>query len=232
MERAALVVAGLAVGVLIAAAAVTVLDDGDGAPPLERRPVGELAFPALEHDPAAAADLLAAWQRWRHATFITSGTWSRQLDAGGDPLIGPSYRVQDPPRRLVIRLGSTVERIDESISVCDAADEGFDAPECVGGAASLSYEERVASEMLLVGAYIEGAGRLYDVAAGEIDGCFQAEIEVAALTSPWGRWAEFCFDHATGALVSSRVRRPSAVDVEDLRVVSDSVTEADFAPAE
>lgn len=206
---------------------LVVLDDDDPHV-LRRRSLDELAFPALDHDPEAAAELLVAWERWRNATFVTSGTWTRELDDGSEPLVGPSYRVQDPPRRLVVRLGATVERIDDAVAACDADEEGFDAPGCVVGVGAASYAERVANEMAVVETYVQGEDRRYDVAFGEDPGCLRAEAEVVTLASPWGRWAEFCFEPRTGALVSSRVRRPSAVDTESLRLVSDVVTDADF----
>ena len=204
-----------------------ILDDDPD--PLDRRSLDELAFPALDHDPAAADDLLVAWERWRNATFVTSGTWTRELDDRSEPLVGPSYRVQEPPRRLVVRLGSTVERIDGAVAACDADAEGLDAPGCLVGQGAASYDERVANEMAVVVTYVQGDDRLYDVAYGPERGCLRAEVKVVTLASPWGRWAEFCFDEGTGALLSSRVRRPSAVDTESLRLVSDVVTDADFS---
>lgn len=226
MERLGVVVGGLVIGFLVALGLYLAFDDDTGR--IDRRPIDELSFPALDHDPVAAADLVAAWSRWREATFVTSGTFTRTLDSGGDPLTGPSYRVQAPPRRLVVRLGSTIERVDDTVASCDADEESLAAPDCIAGDTSLTYDERVAAELLIVQAYVEGEARLYDVAHGNEEGCFQAELEVAQLAAPWGRWAEFCFDELTGALVGSRVRRASAVDVEDLRVVRSTVTDADF----
>lgn len=216
-------VAALVIGVVVLEA-----DDPDAD---RRRSLDELTFPALDHDPDAAAELLVAWERWRTATFITSGTWTRELDDRSEPLVGPSYRVQDPPRRLVVRLGATVERIDDLVAACDADADGFDAPGCVAAEGALTYDERVAREMAVVATYVEGDDRRYDVAFGPEPGCLRAEVEVVTLAAPWGRWAEFCFDEGSGALLSSRVRRPSAVDTESLRLVSDIVTDADFAPA-
>ena len=236
MGRVALVLGGLAAGVLLAIGLSLVFaddaGDADGAS-FERRPLDELRFPPVDHDPAAATELVEAWARWRGATFVARGTWTRELDdPTQDVLAGGSYRVQDPPRRLVVRLGSTVERIDGDVSVCDSGDDSLVAPACTDGAGVLTYDERVAREMAVVAAYVEGPDRAYDAAAGPDDGCHRVELVAPALASPWGRWAEFCFDEATGALVSSVVRRASAVDTEQLRVVSDTVTDADFDPEE
>jgi hypothetical protein len=222
------VLGAFAIGLIAAVVIGVVALDADDPDPLRRRSLDELAFPALDHDPDAATELLGAWERWRTATFITSGTWTRELDDGSEPLVGPSYRVQDPPRRLVVRLGATVERIDGAVAACDADEEGFDAPGCIASEGGASYDERVAKELAVVATYVQGDDRLYDVAFGEEPGCLRAEVEIVTLVSPWGRWAEFCFDEGTGALLSSRVRRPSAVDTESLRLVSDVVTDADF----
>jgi len=204
-------------------------DDSSPTPTVSQgRPV-ETSFPAIDHDPAAAADLVESWSAWRAGTFVVDGTWSRTLDSGGPPLSGTVHIVQSPPRRVVERLGSTVELFDGSVAACDssAADE-VALPPCVAGESGLSYQQRVESELALVRGYVDGDGRIYDVGRGLISGCYRAELEVTTLGSPWGRWAEFCFDSESGALLSSRIRRQSAVDVEVDAVTSTVVTAADF----
>jgi len=145
------------------------------------------------------------------------------------PLSGPVHVVQDPPRRIVERLGATVEMFDNSVASCEpASEDSVSAAPCVAGATGMSYQQRVDAELDLVGSYVGGDTRIYDVAFGLLPRCYRVELVVAALGSPWGRWAEFCFDRESGALISSRVRRQSAVDVE-LNLVTDSVVvEADF----
>ncbi len=203
--------------------------DSSKAPTVsEGRPV-ETTFPAVDHDPTAAADLVVTWQAWRMGTFVVDGTWTRTLDSGGPPLSGAVHIVQSPPRRVVERLGSTVELFDGSVAACDAssADEAT-APPCVAGESGLTYQQRIDAELALVRGYVQGDERIYDVGRGLISGCFRAELVVTTLGSPWGRWAEFCFDSGSGALLSSRIRRQSAVDVEVDAVTNSVVTEADF----
>ena len=163
-------------------------------------------FAPVEHDPAAAASLIDAWARWRTGTFVTAGTWTRTVDGRPeDPLVGEVSLVQDPPRRQVVRLGSLVTDINDQER----------------------FENLVVAELGLVGGYVVGADRLYDVArVSEV--CFQVELIAPALASPWGRWAEYCFDDGSGALVSARVRRQSAIDVERAVVVTTDVSAADF----
>lgn len=233
MERAALLIGGIAVGVLLAVGAAMVFL-GDDSADSDVGGAVSTSFPAIDHDPAAATALIDAWQRWRQATFATTGSWERVLDTGGDPLAGPTMRVQEPPRRLVVRLGATVERVDDTVAVCDRDGDpddgafGIDAPDCVEGVGGLDYEERVEREVEVVTGYVVGSDRGYDVGRGEIDGCFRAEARVPTITSPWGRWAEFCFDADTGALQSSRIRKPSAVDTEITESIRVDVTAADF----
>ena len=111
MDRALIVLLGAvvaAVGVIgVAAIWLTVTTD-DGDPIVLEPGVTEgVSFPAIDHDPAGAAALVTAWQRWRTASFVSVGTWTRTIDARPDePLTGDVYVAQAPPRRLVVRLGA------------------------------------------------------------------------------------------------------------------------------
>lgn len=228
MNRIAKIGVGLLFG-FVAALVIGAIVIDEPSPVVSEGRAVDNRFPAVDHDPEAATELMAAWLRWRTATFIADGTWSRTLDAGGQPLTGPVHIVQDPPRRLVQRLGSTVELFDDAVASCEPADDGTDpvAP-CVSGSSGLTYQQRVDSELALVRAYVTGESRIYDTGRGLIDGCYRAELNAAALGSPWGRWAEFCFDPASGALLSSRIRRQSAIDVEFDEVTSTVVADSDF----
>ncbi|MDW3220347.1 MAG: hypothetical protein R8F63_17195 [Acidimicrobiales bacterium] len=223
MRPVILVVAGVAIGLLAAVVLTTVVWDDepdDSGPPLE------LSFPPVDHDVDAAEALIVAWNRWRTATFVTSGTWTRTLDDGGEPLIGDVLVAQDPPRRLVFRLGSVSESIDGSVTTCDTSTDQAISPGCLAASSQRTYAERVADEMQLVLGFVVGDARLYDVARD--DGCFQVELREPLLRSTWGRAAAFCFDEETGALLSSRVRRQSATDVEITTSIRTDVTDDDF----
>lgn len=224
VRLAVLIAGGVVVGVLavLGVAALTTDDDSDER---DLAPI-ELSFPTVDHDESAAEALVVAWDRWRNATFVSSGTWTRTLDSGVEPLTGDAYIAQDPPRRLVMRLGAVIESIDGTLVTCDNPSEPVIVPGCSEVDGLRSYEERLHSEMSLVLGYVRGDERIYDVA--EIDGCFHVELIPAALRSPWGRAAQFCFDEETGALASSRVRRQSAVDEEIALVIRADVDDADF----
>ncbi len=224
MQRVLLAAAGIGIGVLLVLGVDALR--GGSADPRPREPA-TTSFPAIDHDPAAADELVVAWERWRTATFVSSGTWSRVLDSGGAPLEGPVYTAQDPPRRLSLRLGAVVDEIDGAVARCDLPTEDLIVPDCVSGDTGQGYDERVEREMDLVVQYVSGSTRIYDVGFGAA-GCFRVELEVAALASPWGRWSEFCFDAESGALWSSRTRRQSAVDVEQVIAIRIDVTDDDF----
>jgi len=224
MRAMLLVVGGVVAGVIavLGVAAFVIGDDGEGAEP---RAI-ELSFRSVEHDEVSAENLVVAWNRWRTSTFVSSGTWTRTLDSSDSPLTGDSYTAQDPPRRVVLRLGAIIERVDGAVVTCDNPAEPVIVPECSEFAGGASYDERLRREMSLVLDYVIGEGRIYDVA--EIDGCFHVELVANAIRSPWGRAAQFCFDDDTGALMSSRVRRESAVDEEVTTFVRAEVLDTDF----
>ncbi len=222
MERGLLALLGLIVGVLLVGSVVVVADwvnDPDQEAP-------ESSFPGIEHDPLAAEGLVAAWERWRNATFVSEGTWTRTLDGVEEPLTGPVYIAQDPPRRLVVRLGSTVEEIDGTVASCDISDDDMIISPCLAGDSGQTFAERVEDELGAVKGYFD-APRLYSAARGE-PGCYQVELVSAMLAAPWGRWAEFCFDPASGVLSSARVRRPTAIDVESVTFIRTEVSDSDF----
>ena len=224
MQRVRLAVGGLGIGVLLVLGVDALR--GGGADQSGDEPA-TTSFPAIDHDPVAADELVVAWERWRTATFVSSGTWSRVLDSGGAPLEGPVYTAQDPPRRLTLRLGAVIDQIDGTVARCDLPSEDLIVPACLSTETSYGYDERVRIEMAFVVQYVSGPSRLYDVGFGPTD-CFRVELEVAALGSPWGRWSEFCFDDASGALRSSRTRRQSAIDTEQIAEIRVEVTDNDF----
>jgi len=232
MDRALVAILG-AVGAAVVVLAVGAIwltaDRGRSDVDLVPEPtvIAGVSFPAIDHDPAAADDLVAAWERWRTATFVSIGTWTRTLDDRPDePLTGDVYVAQDPPRRLVTRLGAVVERQGDEVSACSPTEEDVISPACLAGA-GIGYEELVIRELGLVRQYVSGDTRIYDIDRSD-GGCFRAELIGAALSSPWGRWAEYCFDADTGALQSARVRRVSAIDTESAIQIRPDVTDEDF----
>jgi hypothetical protein len=220
-----LILAGVLAGILVVLGLAALVAD-DETPAEPSSDVLEVSFPAVMHDDDDAIGLTVAWNRWRTASFVSSGTWTRTLDGVGNPLTGDTYTAQDPPRRLVIRMGGVLEQIDGELTTCDAPAEGVVIPACTDVSGQQGYDDRVLAEMRLVVGYVIGESRIYDVAA--IDSCFHVELLPAALRSPWGRAAEFCFDEKSGALWSSRVRRQTATDLEQTTAIREEVVDTDF----
>lgn len=218
-------VVGVAIGILVGSVAVVVTADAPVDPVTSVGPAAT-SFPAVDHDPEAAAGFVDAWDRWRHATYVARGVWTRHLDAGGTPLTLATYVAQDPPRRLVVRGGGLLESVDGTVRSCDREIDTL--TDCLAGEVGVDYDEAVERELALVDRQVRGVERAYAVARDEQAGCWVLELEHAVAAPPWGRWARFCFDETTGALVSARVRRPSAVDEEHVVELRSSVTEADF----
>ena len=146
---------GAVVVVLAVAAVVLTVRSNDASPaPVASAPdpnvIEGISFPAIDHDPAAAADLVDVWERWRTASFVSIGTWTRTLDGVTEPLTGDVYMAQDPPRRLSIRLGALAENIDGLVAACSPVeDDAVVAPICVRGE-GISYDARVGAELALV----------------------------------------------------------------------------------
>jgi len=226
---------GAVVVVLAVAAVVLTVRSNDTSPvpvasALDPNVIEGISFPAIDHDPAAAAELVDVWERWRTASFVSIGTWTRTLDGVTEPLTGDVYMAQDPPRRLSIRLGALAENIDGLVAACSPVeDDAVVAPICVRGE-GISYDVRVGAELALVEQYVGGPNRLYDVATDGV--CFQVELIGPALASPWGSWAEFCFDDESGALRLARIRRPSAIDIESIHTIRTEVVATDFEMAD
>ena len=232
VERAVLIVIGLAAGVLGGIGAFVLVDRARTPtdPVVFSDEVVVSQFPAVTHDELAAADLRQAWENWRQSTFYARGDWERRLDDGDQTLSGPVLLVQDPPRRLVARLGSLVEQIDGDVFSCDPLPEDSIGAPCVTGSGTISYSERVQRELDAVDTYVFGDQRAFNVQYADAPGCYQAESRTFNPAVPWGLWAQFCFDHDTRVMISSRIRRESAIDIEAIFESRSVVTDADFEP--
>lgn len=156
----------------VAAVVLTVTGENSDRPEaifiVERNVIEGVSFPAIDHGPAAAAELVAAWERWRRASFVSTGAWTQTVDGTTGRLIGDVYTAQDPPRRLVIRLGAVAESIDGSTAACSPV-ENDDAvePTCLRGQ-GIGYDERVTDELARFQQYVGGSNRLYDVATDSV----------------------------------------------------------------
>lgn len=184
-------------------------------------------------DEAAAEQLVAAWERSRLATFVTSGTYERRSVVSGASIASEDVVAQRPPRRLHRQLGGVDGRDDDRLLVCPAPppDEEDAAQPCrLGAPGGRTYAESVANEVDGLRSLVTGPSPLYAVTAGR-PGCFDLELVRIDPRAPFGVEASFCFDEETGAPAGSRVRH--AEGVEEIVVVTDirtDVTDADLEP--
>lgn len=190
-----------------------------------------LRDPVAEHDQAAAADLVAAWERQRTGTYVATGTYERRRPATGAELRSEDVLAQDPPRRLHRQLGGVTGRHNDRLVACPAPPPGAEARPCeLGPPGGTTYAESVTEEVDALRALVLGPDPLYRVTR-DGEACFRLDQVRVDPRAPFGFEATFCFDDATGALVRSLVRHDSGV-VEE-RVVTEAraeVTEADLTP--
>lgn len=219
--RRGTVLGWIAVAVYAAAVVLVSIDaasSGDGDPP------------PGEGD--AAAELVAAWERSREATFVAVGTYERRSEVTGASIRSEDVLAQRPPRRLHRQLGGVEGRDDDRLLLCPAPPPGADdpAPCHLGPPGPTTYRDSVAREVAGLRALTGGKDPLYAVRATD-PGCFSLELRRSDPRAPFGIAASFCFDAVTGAPVAHRVEHQGGI-VEVLVVTSirTEVSEADLTP--
>lgn len=176
---------------------------------------------------------VAAWERSRQATFVTTGTYERHSDVTGATLSTEDVVAQRPPRRLHRALGGVDGRDDDRLIVCPAppaGDEDDPAPCQLGPPGGATYDETVRREVEGLRSLTQGHEPLYGVQE-PTTGCFELELLRIDPRAPFGVRASFCFDAATGAPSARRVHHEGGI-VEVLVVTSirTDVTAADLEP--
>jgi hypothetical protein len=192
--------------------------------------------PRTRPEPVAedvAERLIAAWERSRLATFVTSGTYERRSDVSGAAIASEDVVAQRPPVRVHRQLGGVEGRDDDRLLVCPAPPAGQedDRQPCrLGTPGRRTYAEAVADEVAGLRSLLQGPTPLYRVADGRA-GCFDLELLRIDPRAPFGVEASFCFDPDSGAPAGSRVRHEGGI--EEVVVVTDirtDVTDADLEP--
>lgn len=186
--------------------------------------------PAADAEPAEA--FAVAWERFRLASFVATGTYERRSDVTGAVLTSEDVVAQRPPRRVHRQLGGVDGRDDDRLLVCPAPPAATeDAEPCrLGPPGGVTYAESVEREVAGVRSLTQGRSPLYRVTEPE-PGCFDLELLRIDPRAPFGVEASFCFASDTGALVARRVRHEGGI-VEVLTVTSvrTQVTDADLEP--
>jgi hypothetical protein len=181
----------------------------------------------------AAAHLVVAWQRSREATFVTTGTYERHSEVTGATIASEDVLAQRPPRRLHRQLGGVEGRDDDRLIVCPAPPAGAEderAPCLLGPPAGTTYVESVAREVEGIRSLTHGDDPLYVVREPQ-PGCFELELARVDPRAPFGVAGSFCFDAATGAPTSRRVRHAGGIsEVLVVTSVESDVSDADLEP--
>lgn len=204
--------AGVVVGVLACAALVRFGVLARTGPPEPR--------------PDRRAELLAAIERSRHATFVVESDFLRRMDDGNE-LHGSRLEVQRPPDRLVLQFGGVQGRKAGRELICTT---GPDEPyRCgPGPEAETTFDEDVAAEMAVLRTYFDGDRPVYSVTQDD-DGCFALEQVAATVLPPtYGSGGRLCFDERTGAMSRLERRIANATETVSAVAIRVDVTEGDF----
>lgn len=192
----------------------------------------DLQRPAVPREQAAAR-LVVAWQRSREATFLATGTYERHSEVTGATIASEDVLAQRPPRRLHRQLGGVDGRDDDRLIVCPAPPAGQEedpAPCLLGPPAGTTYAQDVAREVDGIRSLTHGEDPLYVVHEPE-PGCFELELARVDPRAPFGVAASFCFDAATGAPSSRRVRHAGGItEVLLVTAIDSDVPEAALDP--
>jgi hypothetical protein len=216
-----LVVVGVTIGAVIGlGAAALVRDDGGDEPATLTLAPLDTVYPP---DQAAnAAQFLAAWDRYRHATFVAEYSFTRTVP-GGEPLETTRVVVQQPPRRQ-IRQGDSVTTTDvDSSLLCEpVGSETVCTPR-----PGVDYEASIAQELAAWRTAIVGDAPAYAVQVPK-PGCFDLQLAVALAAPPYGDVTRVCFDEETGAIRTRQTTRAIGSDEEHATRITSTVTDADW----
>ncbi|HEX9681773.1 MAG TPA: hypothetical protein VGA13_01710 [Acidimicrobiales bacterium] len=221
--------AGFMVGLLGVVAVWDVDTVATGGPsPASGGPTTTTTGPPPQTDVAAARAFLVAWEHSRSSTYAVTVDFERIVDDVGQ-LAATNRIAQRPPDRLVIGSGSAHRRDATQLEVCDLAGDG--SLVCSPPEPASPYSDEVAEAVAAVAVLVSDdppeAIAPYAVAR-EGDDCFALTLRIGLPAPPFGDRARFCFDGATGAMISSEIRRQGSRDVTVARELTAVVTDADL----
>lgn len=195
-------VAGAAAAVIAVAALVA------GAALLGGRPA-----PTANHDPRAAEDLVAAFQRSRAAALVVESVFTRKLRDGRN-LVTTTVTAQRPDSRLVRADDIVSGVLDGREVVCrrDAAAWTCRSGDPVDLAARLEADV-AALRRLVTGPDDRRLYTVKEVGGDEGERCFRLRLRTAILAPPYGRRATLCFATGTAAPTRTEIVRAEGVDL-------------------
>jgi len=210
-------IAGILAGSLIAAALVV---------------SGTLKVPVRRDTRDASAEFLQAWERNRRGTFIVESDFRRTLK-DGRTLYSATLDVQRPPDHLRRQFGGVTGAVGGHPIVCSTDQVGRFS--CATGAALVPpYDQVVADELenfrKLFTSPAPGALPLYRVIRAPDAGCFELfNTGIPYPIPPYGHYARFCFDAATGAVTTvERQLDDGVVETTEASSVRATVDVTDF----
>ena len=209
-------IAGVAVGSVIAAVLVV---------------GGTLTVPVRRDPTDASQPFLDAWKRSREATVLVRSDFRRQKGDRG-VLYSATELVQRPPDRIVRQFGGVDGTVNGHPIQCSTDATGhfrcFTA-ETTAAPYDAALREEIETLLTYFTPAKPGAPPLYRVirAPHEAD-CFELFQDLQYPDAPYGHYAKFCFDAATGALrylerqLSDRViEKTEAVSISTTVLVTD-----------
>jgi hypothetical protein len=207
--------AGLAVGLSVAAAFVVTRPD--------REDVAD-----IPHEEAASL-FVDAWERSRTEELVVLSTFHRRTALGGE-METPQELVQRPPDFIVRQFGDVDGRIGDKPVRCTPESAGSEKYSCdVVDAELKPYDEKIAEEVATLESYfVEVDGHpLYRVTT-DGEGCFDLTLTRLYPAPPYGEFARVCFDEKTGARIYEEVRKKEGTDITEAVEIRTDVRDADF----
>lgn len=164
---------------------------------------GTLTVPIRRDKTDASQPFLDAWKRSREVTVLVRSDFRRQK-SDGSTLFSASELAQRPPDRVVRQFGGMNGTIDGHPLQC-STDATGNFRCFTSDAIAIPYEEATREELDNLRSYFTparpGAPPLYRVIRAPLEtDCFEFFEDLRYPDPPYGHYAKFCFDAATGAM--------------------------------
>jgi hypothetical protein len=192
-------------------------------------PVGKVSLrPAAEAAAAEQAEgreaFLAAWRRYREATYRAELVFVRVAPDGRE-LRSTSTYTQQPPRRAIRSADALQLDAGPESLTCSTVNGAF---VCAPGPA-IDYAGSVDEELRVWRTALDGESPWYRITR-PVEQCYELTLTRVLVDAPYGDTARFCFDADTGALAKRQIVRTSATDTEEALSVTTKIPPDAFAP--
>lgn len=195
---------------------------------------GTLTVPVRRDTTDASQPFLDAWKRSRETTVLVRSDFRRQK-GDGSTLYSAAELVQRPPDRIVRQFGGLNGTVNgHSLQCSTDATGNF---RCFTSEAEAPpYDEAMREELDNLRSYFTpakpGAAPLYRVIRAPLEAdCFELFEDLRYPDPPYGHYAKFCFDAATGALrYLERQLAERVIEKTEAVSISTSVLPTDLSP--